>query len=321
MRNFWNNMTIVRRITFVLLSYISILIVASMTAKMAYAASLKDISVVTTDKIMLKDLFDGVKRNANYVIGPAPKPGEDMVLNARTLYRIAVAMDLPWRPTSSGDTLTVRRDATIVPFIDIEKAIKSELVKNGVNGRYTLTLDDGNKSIVLDKNLPRSVEISAMSFDPTRDIFNATLVAPSAANPVKKINVNGAVTRLVQVPVLREPLRNGMIIGQNDLDYIDMPAKDLQHDTLFKKDDLLGMTPRRIAHAGKPLNVKELQRPQIVSRGEFITIYFKQGPLLLSAKGKALENGAKGDRVTVSNLGSSKNFDAIVSNKNEVIVN
>jgi flagella basal body P-ring formation protein FlgA len=287
---------------------------------MATAASLKAMSIVTTDNIMLKDLFDGVSRNANYVIGPAPQPGEDMVLNARTLYRIAIAMDLPWRPKSTADTIVVRRDATIVPYSKIESTIKKELLNEGLNGRYNLTLSGGNKSIVLAKDLPQSVEVSSIDFDPARDKFSATIVAPSIENPVKKIMVSGSVERLIQIPVLRAPLRNGMIIGQNDIDWIDMPEAELQHDTLFKGEDVIGLTPRRITYAGKPILAKELQRPQIVTRGETVTVYFKEGPLVLSAKGKALQNGAKGDLVRVTNLSSSKSFDAIITAQNEVVV-
>lgn len=320
MRNYWNNLTIVHRITLVFLAYILSVIAVTSGTKMATAASLKDMSIVTTDTIMLKDLFDGVGRNANYVIGPAPQPGEDMVLNARTLYRIALAMDLPWRPKTSSENIVIRREATIVSFSKIEQTLKAELEKHGLQGRYNLTLNNGNKSIVLPKDAPKHVEVSEIDFDTARDKFTATIVAPSIDNPIKKIMVNGSVERLIQIPVLRAPLRNGMIIGRNDVEWVDIPEADLQHDTLFKEEDVIGLTPRRIAYAGKPILKKELQRPQIVSRGETVTIFFKEGPLVLTAKGKSLQNGAKGDLVRITNLKSSKQVDAIVTAQNEVVV-
>ena len=320
MRNYWNNLTITRRITLIFLAYLLSIIAVTSGTKMATAASLKDISIVTTDKIMLKDLFDGVTRNANYVIGPAPQPGDDMVLNARTLYRIAIAMDLPWRPKTSGENIIIRREATIVPFKDIEQTLKTELEKNGLSGRYKLNLSGGNKSIVLPKEAPQRAEVSNLDFDSSRDKFTATIVAPSIENPIKKITVSGSIERLIKIPVLRTPLRNGMIIGRNDIEWIDIPESNLQHNTLFKEEDVIGLTPRRIAYAGKPILAKELQRPQIVSRGETVTIYFKEGPLVLTAKGKSLQNGAKGDLIRITNLSSSKQIDAIVTAQNEVVV-
>ncbi|MAZ76535.1 MAG: flagella basal body P-ring formation protein FlgA [Micavibrio sp.] len=320
MRNYWNNLTIVRRITLVLLAYILSMIAVTSGTKMATAANLKDMSIVTTDNIMLKDLFDGVGRNANYVIGPAPQPGEDMVLNARTLYRIALAMDLPWRPKTSGENIIIRREATIVSFGEIEQTLKTALEKHGLQGRYNLTLNGGNKSIILPKEAPKNVEVSEIDFNTARNKFTATVVAPSVDNPIKKIILNGSVERLIQIPVLRTPLRNGMIIGRNDIEWIDIPEANLQHDTLFKEEDVIGLTPRRITYAGKPILTKELQRPQIVTRGETVTIFFKEGPLVLTAKGKSLQNGAKGDLVRITNLKSSKQIDAVVTAQNEVIV-
>lgn len=309
-----------RRITLILLSFVFMIITATAGASIAMASSLKDVSVVTTDHIYLKDLFDGVTRNADYVIGPAPKPGQDIVLNARTLYRIAIALDLQWRPKSAADQITVRREATIVPYSTIENRLRSELKQSGLNGRYDIELNTGKPSLILARDLPENVEVASMNFDPTRDVFRATLVAPSKENPIKKISVSGKVERLVQVPVLRSPMRNGMIIGKNDIDYIDLPEIELQHNTVFNIDDVIGMTPRRITHGGKPMLSTDLQRPQIVARGESVTILYKEGPLTLTAKGRAMQNGAKGDLVRVTNLGSSKAFDGVVSGKNEIVV-
>ena len=66
----------------------------------ASAVSLKPTSVITEDTIRLGDLFSGLEHKSERVLGMAPRPGQDMVLNARTLMRIAIALDLPWRPTS-----------------------------------------------------------------------------------------------------------------------------------------------------------------------------------------------------------------------------
>src|SRR5688572_10801379 len=60
------------------------------------APVLKESAIVNGDMLKLGDIFDGLPANAEYVIGPAPQPGKDMVLNARTLYRLAVALELPW---------------------------------------------------------------------------------------------------------------------------------------------------------------------------------------------------------------------------------
>lgn len=287
----------------------------------ALAASVKDIAIVTGDRLTVGDLFDGVAQNADYVLGPSPQPGKDMVLDARTLYRIATALKLDWQPASSAEQIIVRRAATLVPATIIEDTLEKALSEQpGLNGKFTMALHNTPDSIVLPQGEDATVEVAVLSYDPTRDTFDATLAAPSNDNPLKKVTITGQVERIVTIPVLKNGLRNGDVIGAHDLDWIDIPARHVQHDMMTEEKDVVGLTPRRIISAGKPILSGDLQQPLLVSRGEDVTIIFADGPLLLSTKGKAMQNGAKGDYVRVTNIDSNKSFDAYVTASREVTV-
>ena len=80
------------------------------------------------------------------------------------------------------------------------------------------------------------------------------------------------------------------------------------------------MTPRRMAFNGKPLTDTDIEAPKIVERGQSITMTFSNGMIELTAMGKALESGAKGDVIRVVNTNSSKNLQAIVSGEQQVKV-
>lgn len=319
LNKFWIKMSLTNRILLVFLT----LIISSATlfvgARSAMAASLKSVSVINSDTLKLGDLFEGITRNADYVIGPAPQPGKDMVLNARTLYRIAVALDMPWRPKSSGDQIVIRREATIVSYATIENSLKEKLEEKGVRGNFNIALNSGQPTMILPNELPENVVVSSITHDHQKDYFQATLVAPSIENPVKKILVAGLVERMIEVPVLRSNLQNGDIIGKNDIDMIEVPQKTLQNNVIMDTEDMIGLTPRRIAHAGKFLMEGSLSKPLLVSRGDRVSITFYEGPLTLTAKGKALQSGAKGDLVRVTNIGSSRTIDAMIVGQNEVM--
>lgn len=315
----WTKTSLTIRITLVLLALISGSITLFIGARSALAATLKPVSIINGNVLTLGDIFDGIKHNASYVIGPAPQPGEDMTLNARTLYRIAVALDLPWRPNSSGDQVVIRREASIVSYNTIENSLRTKLKEKGVNGRFTLSLNSGKPTIVLPNGLPNHVEITSLNYDHQKDYFQASIVAPSKDNPIKKILVSGLVERMISVPVLRNTLQNGNIIGANDIDMIDVPQKSLQHDVILKKENIVGMTPRRIAYAGKFILNGNLEKPRLVSRGERVSITYREGPLVLTAKGKALQSGAKGDLVRVTNINSSRTIDGFVTGEGQVV--
>ena len=304
-----------------LLSAILLLTVGvAIGSKVAMAASLKQISIVNDDVLRLGDIFDNVQRNADYVLGAAPRPGEDMTLNARTLYRIASAMDIQWRPATSADSITIRREANIVPFDTVQNAIRKEIKNKGLDTNFEIELSSGKPTIILPNDLPLNVEVSDMNYNHQKDFFTATLVSPSLDNPIRKINVSGLVDRQAQIPVLRTTLQNGDVIGKNDIDYIQISSKDIQHNAVMKSEDMIGLTPRRIAHAGKFIQRGTLEKPRLVERGEVITINFQQGPLLLTAKGKALQSGAIGDVIRVTNAQSSRTISATVNGSKEVIV-
>lgn len=316
----WNNISLTMRVALVLVMMIALSITVFITARDAMAASLKPVSIINADVVRVGDLFDGVSRNADYVIGAAPQPGRDMTLNARTLYRIASALDIAWRPSSSSDQIIVRREATVVPYAVIEETLKSALNNKGVFGRFTVSLNNGEPHFVLPSTLPPTVEVSSFRYDNQKNYLQATLVAPSAENPFRKMTVTGMVEKIAVVPVLRNTLQNGDIIGRNDIELIEVPEKQLQHNAVLNADDLIGLTPRRIAYGGKFVLANMLERPELVSRGEKVHITFREGPLVLSAKGTALQGGAKDDLIRVKNIASSRMIDALVTGDGQVVV-
>ena len=302
------------------LALIAITITATAWPQHAAAVSLKHSSVIEGDRITLGDLFTGLERNEDRVLGPAPRPGQDMVLNARTLLRIAIALDLQWRPVSSADQVILRRAATVIDEDMIKDTLKNELVSDGLNGKFNIIIPKEMSEMILPADQIRSVEVTDMDFNPTQNRFSAILVAPSKDNPLHRTSIQGSVQRLVEVPVLRDTLSNGVVIGARDIEYIDLPEHRLKHNMIVDASELVGMTPRRILFADKPIKTTDIEAPRIVGRGERVTMIFKQGALTLTAKGKALEYGAKGDVIRVSNASSSRTVDAMVIGENEVMV-
>ena len=290
-------------------------------AKTALAATVKPVSILDNNVLTVGDVFDGLSaEKANYVLGPAPRPGQDMVLNARTLMRIALALDLPWQPAHAAEQVVVRRSSTVIHTNDISERIKSALVENGIEGRYDIAYDGLPPEIILPQDTPASFELSDFEYDNNTGFFKAVLLAPTAQNPIQKNPVSGKASLLVKVPVLNTPLRNGDIIGDADITMIDMQSADLQHDYILTAEQLIGMTPRRIVDAGKAIRDVQLTPPQIVSRGETVTIIYKTGPMTLTAQGKALQNGAKGDNIRIINTTSNSPVEGFITAAREVTV-
>lgn len=285
------------------------------------SVTLKNEVTLTGDNLTVGDIFDNAGKNSPYVLGPSPAPGKEMVLNASTLMRVASALDIPWQPSGNGDQIIVRRASTLIPTVAVVDAIKEKLKGKVVEDKYALDTGTMSLDITLPQDQPGTLDVTSVEYNPRTSRFEASIVAPSAANPLKKLTVTGSVKPVVTIPVLRSTMRNGDIIGQNDIDMIEVYNDDVKGgDTMLKAEDVIGMTPRRVAVSGKPIHAVDLQSPQLVNRGEGVTIIFKAGPLNLTALGKAMQNGARGDVIHVVNNASNRTVDAIVSGDREVTV-
>ncbi len=288
----------------------------------ARAASLKPHITLTHNVLTVGDLFAGIPEEmATRVLGPAPQPGQEMVLNARTLMRVAIAMDLPWRPASSAEQAVIRRSATTVSANMVRNKILPALYDQGLDGRFDLSFQGGEApEIVLPGDQPATIEIITLDYSPHNGSFTAKIAAPSRSNPLYEATLRGTVEHLVSVPVLRGNVQRGDIISSRDLDWTEMKVSQLQDGFVTRAEDLVGMTPRRMAVAGRPLRDQDLERPRLVSRGDTVTILYNDGPLNLTAKGRVMQHGSKGDMVRVVNLASNRSIDAFVRDQSIVTV-
>lgn len=288
--------------------------------RLAGAVGLKESGFITEDVIKLSDIFHGLPEDREKVLGPAPMPGEDMTLNARTLLRIAIALDLPWRPQTAAQSITLTRVATVISKSDIEDGLRQAISAKGIAGKFTLQLPATLTRIVLPQAQPATFDLSDLTIDVKNRSFHGMIMAPSAEAPLQKVPVSGSFERLVDVPVLRGPLNTGGIINERDLDSMEMRERDVQGDIIMTKDNLLGLTPRRLILAGTPIRSHDVETPQIVGRGDLITLIFKSNNLTLTARGKALESGAQGDLIRIVNTGSNKTIQGRVTASKEVTV-
>ncbi len=284
------------------------------------AATLKQDSVVSGTSITAGDLFDGIGDKASMVLGAAPRPGEDMVLKARTLLRVSKALDIPWRPSTGGEFVVVRSAATIISRDTIRESLKAELKEQGIEGDYTLLIPNSQAEIILPAGQPQTVHVETLALRNEGRFLEATLVAPSKENPLKRTRTSASIERLVEIPVLKTSRQKGDIIRESDIQRISIPENEMRRDFVVSLEDLIGMTPRRLVMAGEPVSINGIEAPRMVKRGEMITMTYNKGPLSLTTTGKALEHGSKGDVVRVINLASNQTLEGKVTGLKEVTI-
>jgi flagella basal body P-ring formation protein FlgA len=104
-------------------------------------------------------------------------------------------------------------------------------------------------------------------------------------------------------------------VAQRKLDIAAMKGIPLQ------KPQVEGMRATRDLSAGTALTVDDVEKVPSVTRGDLITVYARNGAVLLAVRGIAMMDGCVAQRIEVRNPSSGKSYYALVIGKNLAKVN
>lgn len=114
----------------------------------------------------------------------------------------------------------------------------------------------------------------------------------------------------VQVAVLGHAVSKGDRLEAGDFTIEDRTAAAARG--ALGIEDAAGMEATRNLSPGTIVRRTDVMTPQLVRRGEPVTIKLMSGPLVITAAGRALSGGAKGDLVRVVTNSTSRTLDGTV---------
>ena len=99
-----------------------------------------------------------------------------------------------------------------------------------------------------------------------------------------------------------------------------MRADRITRNVITDTESLIGMTPKRFAAAGKIMRHGDVRRPRMVQKGSIVTMVLTTPHMVLTSKGRAMEQGARGDTIKIMNLKSKTMIEAEIAGANSVRV-
>jgi len=120
------------------------------------------------------------------------------------------------------------------------------------------------------------------------------------------------------VPVLDHAVAKGDLLAAGDFTMQPVPLAQARAAPRLK--DMVGMEAARALSAGAMLRSSDLIRPQLVRRGEPVTIALRDGGLAITTAGRALGSGAAGDFIRIVSLSTNRTLDGIVESTGTVRV-
>ena len=274
---------------------------------------LKQDVYLSDNVITVGDVFENAGSHADHVLAAAPAAGDTMVLGYNDLKRIADAFNYEWNATGA-DRIVLQRAVSEVDKSDITRLVEASVYDAlGETDNLEISIDTVLPRLLLDGRDTPELSVANIKTDLVNNRFNMDVIAKNAQGTKKTIDLSGHFYRLTNIPVLAVNLKKGDVIRNSDINLMTVRQEQINQNIALRLDDLVGMAPRRSLTSDKPVNMADLERPQIVEKGDIVTMVLKNGPMTLTAKGKALDDGSMGDTIRVLNASSNRTVDAEVT--------
>ena len=265
--------------------------------------------MVDSHLILLGDLFKGTQDKSTIAVAYAPEPGKKAFFDANWLYRLAHGHGLKWRPMSMKQNVQVNRKTVTIERDEIEDYIFAALIDKGADPEMTLKLSNRSIQLHIPSSSEAIVEVTNASFDQRTKRFSAHVSTPGS----KAIRVTGRMQKMLNVPVLNRRILKNELIMPEDIIWIKSPSKRVQNDIILHADDLIGKSPKRGLRASALIRSSEVQRPILVVKGSLVTMVLKTPLMVLTSQGRAVDPGANGDVIRITNTQSKKVVQAVVT--------
>lgn len=199
---------------------------------------------------------------------------------------------------------------------EIVEALRLALLARGVSGDIRIAL--AKRPRVL--RVPRDAGLAVLNLDyaPRTSRFSARLAATGPDTDGQSFRLTGRAVPVVSMPALTRTVPAGDIIEKADIGWIEIEAGRLPRDALADLDGIVGKSARRPLPAGRLLRQRDVSTPVLVRKGTLVTMVVVAPGLQLSATGRVLENGGRGDLIRVMNIGSKRTVQAVVWSASQV---
>jgi len=135
-----------------------------------------------------------------------------------------------------------------------------------------------------------------------------------------KIFVSVNIATVQPVVVLAQPLARGQTVTAEHILLSEQDTSRLHRGYFSDPAQVIGQRSKRNLAVGKVVTPSTLARRQLVKRGSDVQILAKLGGLQVRMKGKALSNGAMGERIKVRNHSSGRVITGTVIDSGMILV-
>ena len=284
----------------------------------AGAQTLRPTVLVSSDLVRIGDLVANVAADkADIAVFRAPDLGETGSVNVQAVIEALRPHEVGIEAQGLSE-VSVTRASRMVGANEIKDRIAeilAERLRAAGAENVTVTLDQPALTLHLDPSDGDAIVPSRITFEPRGGRFDALFRAGPA-----QVRVTGNAVETQEAVVLTRAVPRGDVLRESDVILERRPKSEIQADTVRDLEAAIGMAAQQPLRPGQVIRNADLARPQLVKRNEPVMIVYEVPGIVLTARGRAEENGSLGDTVNVLNIQSKRVIQGVVSGPGQITV-
>jgi flagellar basal body P-ring formation protein FlgA len=278
---------------------------------------------VSSDLVRIGDVLDNAGAAALIAIYRAPDLGTTGSLPTEKLLAALQAHQVIGVDTRDIKAVSVTRLSRPLPAREIELQVGRALEHRsglGDAADIALTFDRDVRDIQLEATNTGALQAVATRYDPRSGRFDVSFeISNEAGTAPITLRFTGTAIETVEAAVLTRDVDRSEVLKSSDVISQRRPRADVGSDAAARHLSV-GMQMRRPLHAGQPLRISDLAKPDLVQRDDNVTLIYESAGLYLTSRGKAMESGTDGDVVNVLNLQSKRTVSGVVVGRDQVAI-
>ena len=295
---------------------------ASQAALALGSPTLRSQVSVASDVVTVGDFYSNAGLLAGVPLFRSPDLGQSGRVEAGVVAERARAAGLVGAGTDGLRDVLVERQSIVM-----DASRLSAMVADAIAAQYPDVA--ANDLDVLFTRNPQTTHADPAASEPVRleqivwsrndGRFDMTVELVGASGP-RKLVLTGTAREMVSVLTLAQPLDKGQLVRPEDVTVLRLPRSRVPARSLTEVADVAGLAARSNLRPGRPLSRSDLERPQLIARGDQVTLIFEIGAMRLTTKGQAMASGAAGDLIDIMNIQSRRTVTGTVLGRGQVRV-
>ena len=302
--------------------FAALALVLSFNLAAAEELTLRSNISIAGDVVTLGDLFEHAGAVAGKAVFRSPRLGQTGILNSRRIKLVARDNGLNWLNRKYLEKIVIRREANTITLDQISNRISEKIANNYplrvANSQLEISLSNKAAAFIMRADGAAEFEIEKIRYDRRSGRFSAVVAGPSGSANPKRITYSGRATEVIEIPVLVQPLTRGQVFKSGFLETRKFPARRVNSQVVTEAVDLAGMAARRSLRPNSPIRISDVEKPRIVKKNTLVSVVYKLQALNITFRGRALEDGALGETISVLNSRSRRTIQTIVTAPNTV---